>query len=75
MAYMSDEESAVAMVGLVLAGDSCDTCLYFNDPYGDCPFEPDARHSKPVLNGVTLCQRHSAGPAPGTGGRGRPGRS
>ena len=31
----------------ILTGKRCDTCKHYNDPYGDCPYEPNWRHERP----------------------------
>ena len=62
MSSLSENEKANIMVGLVLTGESCSTCAYCDDPYGQCPWEPDARYEKPVLQGVQVCPKHTNGP-------------
>ena len=62
MSSLSEREKADIMVALVLKGDSCSSCLHCNDPYGQCPWEPDARYEKPVLSGVQICPKHTNGP-------------
>ena len=62
MGRVSDEEAARVMASLVMTGHSCGTCKHNEITYGDCPWEPDARYEKPVVNGTKICHRHSAGP-------------
>ena len=31
----------------------CDTCVHYNDPYGDCPYEPTHRSQRPPF-----CHKH-----------------
>jgi len=71
---MTKEDIEQTMAIISQMGDSCDTCTYCGISDGDCPFEPYNREDKPNVNGALLCFRHSNGPAPGTGGRGTPGR-
>ena len=62
MGRVPPEEASRVMVMLVVSGHSCNTCMHNEIPYGDCPWEPDARYEKPVISGVKVCHRHSAGP-------------
>ena len=62
MGYVDPEQAGRVMAILVVTGESCYTCKHNNITYGDCPYEPDARYRKPVVNGVTICHRHSNGP-------------
>ena len=50
------------MAMLIMLGEDCYSCEHNERPYGDCPFEPDARYSKPNINGTKICHRHSKGP-------------
>ena len=31
----------------ILSGKTCATCRHRDNPYGACPYEPDARHQRP----------------------------
>jgi hypothetical protein len=62
MASVGPEEAGRVITSLYMQGESCSSCRHNNDPYGACPYEPDARYDKPNVNGTTLCHRHSNGP-------------
>ena len=44
----SDMEKAMEYTQKVQSGKTCATCTQRDDPYGDCPFEPNNRSQRPM---------------------------